>query len=106
AEHPGLGHDQLTSVQTITGSSTPVAVLVGPAGTGKTFTIDTIRAAYEHAGWHVHGAAPSARAALELAAGANLPTRTLHSLLATWDRGLDTPSGGSLLVVDEAGMAD
>jgi hypothetical protein len=105
-ERPNLGDDQVASVRTITASTAPVAVLVGPAGTGKTFAIDAIRAAYQHAGWIAYGAAPSARAALELAAGANLRTSTLHSLLETWNRGLDTPRPRSLLVVDEAGMAD
>jgi conjugative relaxase-like TrwC/TraI family protein len=105
AARPSLGDDQLASVRTIAASTAPVAVLVGPAGTGKTFTVDTIRAAYQHAGWLVHGAAPSARAALELAAGANLRASTLHALLATWNRGLDLPAPNSLLVIDEAGMA-
>ncbi len=31
-------------------ATTAVTVLVGPAGTGKTFTLDAIRAAYEQAG--------------------------------------------------------
>jgi conjugative relaxase-like TrwC/TraI family protein len=101
-----LGSDQRSSVETITGTTAPVAVLVGPAGTGKTYTIDTVRAAYEQGGWIVHGAAPSARAALELADGANLRTRTLHALIEAWNRGLDAPCSNSLLVIDEAGMAD
>ena len=46
-----------------------VAVLIGPAGTGKTFTLDTVRNAYEQAGWRVIGAGPSARAAQELTGG-------------------------------------
>ena len=59
-----------------------MAVLVGPAGTGKTYTIDAIRAVYEAAGIPVRGAAPSARAALELAAATGMATTTLHRLLA------------------------
>ena len=70
----------------------PVAVLVGPAGTGKTFTLDTVRDAYQRAGYQVIGAAPSARAAIELHAGANIPSRTLHSLLAAWERGHEQPN--------------
>ena len=49
-----------------------VMVLVGPAGTGKTFTLDAVRAAFEQAGHTVVGAAPSARAAIELAGGAGI----------------------------------
>ncbi len=99
------GADQRAAVETICGSESAVGVLVGPAGTGKTFTIDTIRAAFEAAGVPVAGAAPSARAALELSAKAGLEAGTLHRLLGRWERGVEAPGGG-LLVLDEAAMAD
>jgi conjugative relaxase-like TrwC/TraI family protein len=105
-ERAGLGDDQTAALIAICESVSPVSVLIGPAGTGKTYTVDAIRAAYQHAGHTVIGAAPSARAALELAAGANLTSTTLHSLLDGWQRGYSTPIRNSLLVVDEAGMAD
>jgi conjugative relaxase-like TrwC/TraI family protein len=103
---PGLGDDQADALVAICQSVSPVAVLIGPAGTGKTYTVDAIRAAFEHAGHTVAGAAPSARAALELAAGTNLTSTTLHSLLDGWQHGYTTPVRNSLLVIDEAGMAD
>jgi conjugative relaxase-like TrwC/TraI family protein len=106
AQRPTIGTDQAEAVRTICAATGPVAVLVGPAGTGKTFTLDTIRDAYQQAGHRVIGAAPSARAAIELATGANLPSRTLHSLIASWERGIDPPNASTLLVIDEAGMAD
>ena len=81
-------------------------MLIGPAGTGKTYTLDTVRDAYERAGWRVIGAGPSARAAQELTAGAGIPARTLHALLGDVDRGLESLDARTLLVVDEAGMAD
>jgi conjugative relaxase-like TrwC/TraI family protein len=102
----GLGDDQAEALIAICKSVSPVSVLIGPAGTGKTYTVDAIRAAHEHAGHTVLGAAPSARAALELAAGANLTSTTLHSLLDGWQHGFTTPMRNSLLVIDEAGMAD
>lgn len=101
-----LGVDQAAAVRAIAAADSQVIVLVGPASTGKTFTIDAVRVAFESAGWLVHGAAPSARAALELAGGAHVPSSTLHSLLHAWDRQHDTPTPRSLLVIDEAGMAD
>ena len=73
----GIGDDQAAAVRAVCASNTPVVVLVGPAGTGKTYTVDAIRAAHQTAGRNVIGAAPSARAALELAAGANLTATTL-----------------------------
>jgi conjugative relaxase-like TrwC/TraI family protein len=105
-DHPSLGHDQRAAVGIVGADRYPVAVLVGPAGTGKTFTLDAVRAAFEQGGYTVVGAAPSARAALELTAGAGIRARTLHSCLDSWRGGYERPTAGSLLVIDEAGMAD
>ena len=102
---PSLGDDQAAAVRTLTAAPDGVAVLVGPAGTGKTFTLDTIRAAYEGAGQRVVGAAPSARAAHELATDARIPASTLHRLLGSWSRGRELPDDHTLLVIDEAAMA-
>ncbi len=100
-----LGDDQDIAVRTLTSTTDGVAVLVGPAGTGKTFTLDTIRATYQAAGYQVAGAAPSARAAHELQTGARIPASTLHRLLGSWSRGYDLPHERTLLVIDEAAMA-
>jgi conjugative relaxase-like TrwC/TraI family protein len=106
ADRPTIGDDQQVAVDAITRSDSAVSVLVGPAGTGKTFTIDAIRDAYERSGIRVLGAAPSARAAVELHAAGQVPTTTLHRLLDNWNRGYDHPHRDSMLVIDEAGMAD
>ncbi|MCU1496778.1 MAG: hypothetical protein JWM47_731, partial [Acidimicrobiales bacterium] len=100
-----LGDDQSEAVRILAGSADGVAVLVGPAGTGKTFTLDTVRQIFEADGYRVIGAAPSARAALELQAGAGIESGTIHRLVGQWRRGIDVPTTGTLLVVDEAGMA-
>ncbi len=100
-----LGSDQAAAVRALTGTTDGVTVLVGPAGTGKTYTLDTIRAGYETAGYRVQGAAPSARAAHELSEGAHIASSTIHRLLGSWSRGFDLPDTRTLLVVDEAAMA-
>lgn len=105
AAAPTLGVDQAAAVRVLTGTTDGVAVMVGPAGTGKTYTLDTIRAVYEAAGYRVHGAAPSARAAHELQSGAHIVSSTIHRLLGSWSRGFDLPDARTLLVVDEAAMA-
>lgn len=105
ADRASLGTDQAAAVRRLSASTVPVSVLVGPAGTGKTYTIDSIAAVHRAAGIHVHGAAPSARAAIELSTATGMPTTTLHALLASWQRGHAEPSPG-LLVIDEAGMTD
>jgi conjugative relaxase-like TrwC/TraI family protein len=101
-----LGVDQESAVRVLCAGTSAVSVMVGPAGTGKTYTLDMVRDASELAGFRVLGAAPSARAAIELAAGAHIRSRTLHSLLGDWVRGHGSPEARSLLVIDEAGMAD
>ena len=100
-----LGDDQAAAIRALAASTDGVSVLVGPAGTGKTFTLDTLRAAYQDAGHRVIGAAPSARAAHELAADAQIPASTLHRLLGSWARGHDRPDPATVLVIDEAAMA-
>jgi conjugative relaxase-like TrwC/TraI family protein len=101
-----LGDDQVTAVRSLCDTTGDVSVLVGPAGTGKTYTLDAIAAAYRKAGIGVAGVAPSARAALELADATGIATATMHRALHDWRSGLDGPAAGSLLIIDEAGMAD
>jgi hypothetical protein len=103
--NPTLGVDQAKAVEALVSTGSAVSVLIGPAGTGKTFTVAAIADAYRAGGYHVFGAAPSARAARELDA-VGVSSRTLHRLLDDWRTGLEHPTTGSLLVIDEAGMAD
>jgi hypothetical protein len=105
-ERPDLGDDQRAAVERLCAATGAVAVLIGPAGTGKTFTLDAVRDAYERSGYRVIGAGPSARAARELEAGAGIPSRTLHTLDGEIQRGLEELDGHTVLVIDEAGMAD
>lgn len=106
AARSGIGHDQAAAARTVCAATGPIAVLVGPAGSGKTYTLDTIRHAHEAVGNTVIGTAPSARAAIELASGANIPSRTMHSLLSAIERAHVVVDASTVLVIDEAGMAD
>ena len=105
AGFPTIGVDQHAAVVALTGSVDAVSVLVGPAGTGKTFTLDAIRAVFEDAGFQVIGTAPSARAAQELETGAQIPSATMHRRLGSWSRGFDLPDARTVVVVDESAMA-
>ena len=75
--------------------------MVGRAGTGKTHTLGTLRAAYEDAGWSVIGLAPSARAARELQEGSGIESTTIARHLVE-QRTITTTT---VVVVDEAAMA-
>ncbi|MGH3037938.1 MAG: MobF family relaxase, partial [Gaiellaceae bacterium] len=82
-----------------------VVCAVGVAGAGKTTALRVLGEIFEEAGHRVLGTAPSGRAADELARATGIQSSTLHRLLldAREEGGLPQ---GSVLVVDEAGMAE
>jgi conjugative relaxase-like TrwC/TraI family protein len=101
----GLSDEQTAMVRRLTTSGAGVEVVVGKAGTGKTYALDAARHAWNQAGIPVAGVALAARAALELQQAAAIPSTTLASLLARLDAGAEgVLESGSVLVVDEAGM--
>ncbi|HTW98271.1 MAG TPA: MobF family relaxase [Acidimicrobiales bacterium] len=71
-----LGVDQLLAVEQIVSSGRSLDVLVGPAGSGKTTTLQGLRAVWEavHGAGSVVGLAPSAAAAEVLAEGLQIAT--------------------------------
>jgi conjugative relaxase-like TrwC/TraI family protein len=101
-----LSDEQEQMVQRLTSSGAGVEVVVGKAGTGKTYALDAAREAWETSGIRVTGVALAARAALELETSAGIRSTTLARLLGQVDDHRDgSPlKPGSLLVVDEAGM--
>jgi len=104
AARPSLGPDQEEAVRAITLSGRPVDVLVGPAGTGKTFSLDAAREAWEKAGYRVMGASLAARAAAELEHGAGIPSQTIDRLRVRLAQGTERLDQRSVLVIDEAGI--
>lgn len=103
---PSLSDEQRAMVSALTTSGDGVQVVVGRAGTGKTFALDAARSAWEASGHRVIGTALAARAAAELQSGAGIPSSTLDRLLLDLDQ--DGPlagfAPGTVVVVDEAGM--
>lgn len=106
AARASLTDEQAAMVGSLTTSGAPVEVVVGRAGTGKTFALDAARAAWEAAGCHVIGTALAARAAAELEAGSGIASTTIDRLLADLDRPgpLSALPPQSVIVVDEAAM--
>lgn len=103
AGRPTLGEDQAEMVRAITRSGDGVQVVRAPAGTGKTYALDTAREAWATSGLRVIGATVAARAKVELQAQAGIESRTVAGLMADFDRGYGL-AGDSVLVIDEAGM--
>ena len=107
AARPDLGADQAEMVRRVTTSANAVDVVVGRAGTGKTYALAAAVALWRDAGFEPIGVALAARAAAELQHGAGLPSTTVARLLADTERTHAAPlTNRSVLVVDEAAMVD
>jgi conjugative relaxase-like TrwC/TraI family protein len=101
--------DQRAMVERLLGGGEGVIVVVGEAGTGKTYALTAAARGWSSAGDKLKVAAPTWRAANVLRAE-GLPATSVAKLLAEFDRaaagGEAVLRRGSVVVVDEAGMVD
>jgi conjugative relaxase-like TrwC/TraI family protein len=101
--------DQRSMVERLTKGGGQLVVVVGEAGTGKTFATVAAAEAWAAAGVSLRVAAPTWRAANVLRSE-GLDATSVARLLAGLDRevaaGRDPLARGSVLLVDEAGMVD
>jgi conjugative relaxase-like TrwC/TraI family protein len=120
--HPTIAGDQAAMVRDVCQGGAGVQVVVGNAGTGKTYTLGVARHAWQLDGYKVVGTAPTGIAAVCLGAEGFEEVATVDRLLAELDAvgrgGRLAPGrpgrgqGGdaspldarTVLVVDEAGM--
>jgi conjugative relaxase-like TrwC/TraI family protein len=98
------GEDQAAMVRDLTQGGAGVAVVVGRAGAGKTWTLGLAREAFELDGYRVLGAAPTGIATVGLADEGFTDARTVDQLLLDLGRGREALDARSVLVVDEAAM--
>jgi conjugative relaxase-like TrwC/TraI family protein len=120
AEHPTIGEDQAGMVRDLCRGGAGVGVVVGKAGTGKTFALGVARHAFALNGYRVMGTAPTGIATTSLEAEGFEEVATVDRLLVELDQaarpsGQRPARGGNaavepvldartVLVVDEAGM--
>ncbi len=71
---PSLSEEQVAMVGQLVTSGSGVEVVVGRAGTGKTFALDAARAAWVAGGRRVIGTSLAARTAAELESGSGIAT--------------------------------
>ncbi len=105
ARRPTLSGEQAEMVQRLCGSGNGIDVVCAAAGTGKTYTLDAAREAWEASGHRVIGAALAGRAAQELQSTAAIESSTLAMLHINLDAGHVRLDDRSVLVIDEAAMA-
>ena len=104
ASRPTLGPEQTRMIRALTTSGRGVEIVVGRAGTGKTYALDAAREAWEASGHRVIGCATAARAAEELRVQAGLDSYTIAGLLRDLAGERSGLPRGIVVVVDEAGM--
>ncbi len=103
AARPSISREQADAVRSITTTGASVAVLVGHAGTGKTFALDAAGEAWHQAGLRPTGVALAGRAAAELQAGSGIASQTIASFVKELDEGRRL-TDRDVLLCDEAGM--
>jgi conjugative relaxase-like TrwC/TraI family protein len=103
--HPSAGEDQQGMVRDLCQGGSGVAVVIGQAGTGKTFALGIARHAWQLDGYRPLACAPTGIATVTLEAEGFEEVATCDRLLTDLDRGREQLDSRTVLVVDEAGMA-
>ena len=107
--HPTLKPDQREMVKRLLSDREGLSVVIGEAGTGKSYAILAAARGWSEAGIDLHAAAPTWRAANVLRAD-GLAATSVASLLVELERAERSSerllSWRSVLLVDEAGMVD
>jgi hypothetical protein len=106
-----LDPGQAALVRSMCTSGTRLQLAIAPAGAGKTTAMSTLVQAWIDGGGQVIGLAPSAAAAAQLRDATGAPAETLakltwsihHNELPDWAERI---SRSTLVIIDEAGMAD
>jgi conjugative relaxase-like TrwC/TraI family protein len=104
AAHPSAGEDQQAMVRDVCQGGAGVALVVGRAGTGKTFTLGMARHAWQLDGYRPLATAPTGIATVSLEAEGFEEAATCDRLLIDLEQGRERLDARTVLVVDEAGM--
>jgi conjugative relaxase-like TrwC/TraI family protein len=98
AAHPTAGADQQAMVRDLCQGGQGVALVVGRAGTGKTFALGVARHAWQLGGYRLLAAAPTGIATLSLQGEGFEDVATCDRLLGDLDRGREQLDARTVLV--------
>jgi conjugative relaxase-like TrwC/TraI family protein len=104
ASHPTAGADQQAMVRDLCQGGQGAALVVGRAGTGKTFALGVARHAWQLDGYRLLAAAPTGIATMSLQSEGFEDVATCDRLLGDLEHGREALDSRTVLVIDEAGM--
>jgi len=102
--HPTAGPDQQAMVRDLCQGGAGVALVVGRAGTGKTFALGIARHAWQLDGYRLLASAPTGIATMSLQGEGFEDVATCDRLVGELDGGRERLDARTVLVIDEAGM--
>lgn len=98
-----LTPDQKRAYQSIVEGG-DITLVMGAAGTGKSYTLAAVCEAFEAGGYNVKGVALSGIAAENLEQSSGIKSTTIFSQLRNWDNDKERLTSKDILVVDEVGF--
>ncbi len=104
AARPGLDADQQAMVRQLTQDGAGVSVVVGHAGSGKTYATGAAVDAFRRAGIRVIPTAPTGVAAHQLEQEIGLPAPTVDALLGQLTHRSERLDAHTVVILDEAAM--
>lgn len=101
----GLSDEQVRAVKDIVHGDN-ISIVVGHAGTGKSYAMKTANEIWAGCGYDVIGLCFAKKAATNLELESNIKSRTIHSFLYGIEKNKININKNTILVVDEAGMVN
>ena len=99
-----LNEEQRSAYDSCVKSDQNLCIIQGRAGVGKSYVLDSVRAAHEDAGYRVLGLAPTHKVKTALKDSGLEGAKTCHEFLFALRHDRDSLNARTLVVVDEAGM--
>ena len=99
----GMSEEQRNATEHILKES-DLTMLVGAAGTGKSFSLQAAREVLEASGYTVRGLAPTGKAAQNLEEASGIPSKTVDKFLHDAEKDKDAFKAADVVIVDEAAM--
>jgi ATP-dependent exoDNAse (exonuclease V) alpha subunit len=100
-----LEHDQAKAIRYLL-KGNDISMLVGRAGTGKSYALKAAKAAWEQSGYTVYGVTLAGVAAENLEQDSDIKSSTIDSFMGVLASEKLSLTSKSIIVMDEAGMTD